>query len=528
MPNESIFTTILRRVLWTTLVPLGVLILVISFSLCYFVKNDENALVEKETEQYVLIAKERIDEALSVVESIQSYSYILNNLQNQFENAYDVFDFVSQTNIYMDNITGTLDNAVITIYYTNDSLYDSKYFSSSKEFDKYAEILEKINVEEKDFIWETGLREDEWGNKQAVFYKKFPLSSCDVLECVITLPQTSDNIHISDANDVISNGEHYVVRSINENIKACGIINHKVLYFKYMSIIILALVCMLALFILIYFVALRVLKKTTHNITDFIEHLDVNSLSELDTISKEHDKNVSKELFTVSKTILMLCNEVKNIENVKKNIEIELEQRKISHHTVYNALSAIRIKSYENGETEITEIVDGLVEYYRMVLNKGENMTFLSDEILMLEKYVLVSSLSNYEAYNFNAETPFDLKFCRIPHMIILPFVENAVNHGLSGVDYEGVVKVKCQKDKEFLQIKVSDNGVGIPGEKLEKLNNIELFDIGYGIKNVYARLKLLYGEDSTIIFESQEGKGTTVTIRFRIFDRNGEEMIKN
>ncbi|MBQ4518056.1 MAG: histidine kinase [Clostridia bacterium] len=525
MPTESIFTTILRRVLWTTLVPLGFLILVISFSICYFVKNDENVRVEKETEQYVLIAKERIDESLSVVESIQSYSYILNNLQNQFENAYEVFDFVSQTNTYMDNITGTLDDATITIYYTNDSLYDSKYFSSSKEFEQYEEILEKINVEEKNFIWENGLHEDKEGNKQVVFYKKFPLSSCDVLECVINLPQTSDDIHILDANDVISNEEQYIVRSINENIKACGIINHQELYFKYMIIVILALVCMLALFILIYFVAFRVLKKTTYNITNFIEHLDVNSLSELDVIAKEQENIVSKELFTVSKTISMLCDEVKNIENVKKNIEIELEQRKISYHTVYNALSAIRIKSYENGEKEITEIVDGLVEYYRMVLNKGENMTFLSDEILMLEKYALVSSLSNYEAYNFSAEIPFDLKFCRIPHMIILPFIENSINHGLSGVDYEGVITVRCQKDKEYLQIKVSDNGVGIPDEKLEKLNNIELFSIGYGIKNVHARLKLLYGEDSTIVFESQEGKGTTVTIRFRAFDGTQDQM---
>ena len=524
MPTESIFTTILRRVLWTTLVPLGVLILVISFSICYFVKSNEEARVEKETEQYVLVAKEQIDEALSVVESIQSYSYILNNLRNRFENAYEVFDFVSQANTYMDNITGTLDNAEITIYYTNDTLYDSKYFVSDNEFKKYEEVLEKISENEKNFIWESTLEESEDGYKQTVFYKKFPLSSCDILECIISLPKTNDNIQLTDAENALLNEEKCVVRSINENIKVCGIINHKVLYFIYLIIIITALLCMAGLFVLIYFVALRVLKKTTYNITDFIENLDVKGLNELELISKEQDNIVSKELFTVSKTISMLCDEVKNVENVKKNIEVELEQRKISYHTVYNALSAIRIKSFENGETEITQIVDGLVEYYRMVLNKGENMSFISDEILMLEKYVLVSSLSNYEAYTFKANVPRELKFCRIPHMIILPFVENAINHGLTGVDYEGVVSVECLRKGEILQIKISDNGVGIPQEKLEKLNNIEQFSLGYGIKNVYARLKLLYGSDSSITFESEQGKGTTVTICFKIADRKYKE----
>ena len=260
------------------------------------------------------------------------------------------------------------------------------------------------------------------------------------------------------------------------------------------------------------------MKKTTRNIMKFIEGLDVEDLDELDKISTLQSGVMSKELFTVSKTISMLCKEVKNVEDEKKNIEIELAQRKISYHTVYNALSAIRIKSYENNEPEITQIVDGLVEYYRMVLNKGDNMTFLSDELAMSKKYVLVSGLSNYEAYRFEAEIPDELKFCRIPHMIILPFVENAINHGLAGMDYEGLVRVVCARDGDYLTIRVYDNGVGISPDKLEKLNNLEHTNLGYGIKNVYARLKLFYGSDSTINFTDREGGGTLAIIRFRAF----------
>ena len=518
MSSESIFTTILRRVLWTTLVPLGCIILIISFFVCAYFNDSETSKVEEETRQYVLEAKEQIDEALSVVESIQSYPYIVNNLANYFENAYDVFDFVSYSNTYMDNIMGTLDGVAITIYYTNETLYESKYFVHREDFDRYEQILEKINRQQKTFIWEEGIREGEDGSKQIVFYKKFPLSSCDILECIINLPEINSEIEVFDGTETDSEDEKHIIRNINENIKVRGIINYKALRLRYAITLLTALGCMAGLFVLIYFVALRVLKKTTRNIMKFIEGLDVEDLDELDKISTLQSGVMSKELFTVSKTISMLCKEVKNVEDEKKNIEIELAQRKISYHTVYNALSAIRIKSYENNEPEITQIVDGLVEYYRMVLNKGDNMTFLSDEIAMSKKYVLVSGLSNYEAYHFEAEIPDELKFCRIPHMIILPFVENAINHGLSGMDYEGLVRVVCARDGDYLTIRVYDNGVGISPDKLEKLNNLEHTNLGYGIKNVYARLKLFYGSDSTIRFTDREGGGTLAIIRFRAF----------
>ena len=518
MPTKSIFTTLLNRVLWTTLVPLGGLILIISLISCFSVKKNEEVRVEQEVVQYSLEAKKRIDTALSVVESIQSYPYISKNLQNQFKDSSDVFDFISQTNVYLNNITDTLDEVSIKIYYTNEMLYDSKYFVSSLQLDTYPKLLDKLQNKEKPFIWESGFRELGNGRKQIVFYKKFPLSSCDILECTITLPETKDEIDIFDnAQNKYDDSEH-IVSGITESIKALGIINYRVLHLKYILIMFIALLFMVGIFVLIFYVTSRVLKKATHSITKFIEGLDVESLAELENISSLHRNSVSKELFTISKTISMLCDEVKRIENIKKDIEIELEQRKISYHTVYNALSSIRIKSYEIDEPQIIKIVDGLVEYYRMVLNKGNNMTFLSNEITMAEKYVLVSELSNYEPYQFIADIPQELKFFRIPHMIILPFVENSINHGLTGVRRKGVVKISAYQDGDYLVITVYDNGSGISKEQLEKLNDMENYSLGYGVKNVYARLNLMYGADSTIFFKSEEGKGTTVTIRFRAF----------
>ena len=205
-----------------------------------------------------------------MVESIQSYPYIVNNLANYFENAYDVFDFVSYTNTYMDNIMGTLDGVAITIYYTNETLYESKYFVHKEDFDKYEQILEEIHRQNKTFIWEDGIREGEDGSKQIVFYKKFPLSSCDVLECIINLPEIHSEIEVFAASGTNHEDEKHIIRNINENIKVRGIINYNALFVRYAITLLLAFGCMAGLFVLIYFVALRVLKKTTRNIMKFI------------------------------------------------------------------------------------------------------------------------------------------------------------------------------------------------------------------------------------------------------------------
>ena len=277
---------------------------------------------------------------------------------------------------------------------------------------------------------------------------------------------------------------------------------------------------------LISFIAYSVTSKTSYDIIEFIDKLDADEI--LDSgMNLMVTQTEAKELAIIKKTILNLCDNIKNIENKKKNVEIELVQSKINPHTMYNSLSAIRLKAFETKQQEIINIVDTMAEYYRMVLNRGQNITLLCDEIAMLEKYVAVNELSNYIKYGFKVELPAEIRNCRIPHLILLPFIENAVNHGLPGMTSGGKISVSCKRDGEFLEIIITDNGVGIKPEMLEKLHDLENYDLGYGIKNVYQRLNLIYGSESTIEFESAYREGTRVTVRFKCFDENGKEIIR-
>ena len=109
------------------------------------------------------------------------------------------------------------------------------------------------------------------------------------------------------------------------------------------------------------------------------------------------------------------------------------------------------------------------------------------------------------------------------PGMVLQPVIENALHHGLAGVEWEKRIWfLVSQKDHEAV-IRIRDNGVGIRGEALRQLRNGESKKTesgensgnGVGLFNVRERLRLYFGRDDVMTVDSGgEGKGTLVTIQ--------------
>jgi two-component system sensor histidine kinase YesM len=100
--------------------------------------------------------------------------------------------------------------------------------------------------------------------------------------------------------------------------------------------------------------------------------------------------------------------------------------------------------------------------------------------------------------------------------MILYPIIENSIFHGILPSLKKGRIHVHVVKKDQTIQIKISDNGVGMTGEKLKKVRELLNEDIleyseHLGLKNVNTRLTLLYGNQSALNIESQCGQGTTI-----------------
>ena len=106
--------------------------------------------------------------------------------------------------------------------------------------------------------------------------------------------------------------------------------------------------------------------------------------------------------------------------------------------------------------------------------------------------------------------------------MILQPLVENAVQYGIRGVEWEGWVTLRIWQETGTVYIEVADNGRGMSRELIERVlqgenvkNRKNSKSNGIGIYNVLERLQMYYTtEDVLEIISDGEGKGTRVTLK--------------
>ena len=156
----------------------------------------------------------------------------------------------------------------------------------------------------------------------------------------------------------------------------------------------------------------------------------------------------------------------------------------------------------------------------RSILDNSESDFIpLSDEIKLLELYLQLehSRFSNKFSYNFVVDKNIDISSYQIPPMLIQPYIENAIWHGLRYKDSGGLLSVSITKKNDILAIKIQDNGIGRKKSKELKSENQKKMK-SRGIKNTQKRLEILgkiYKKDILLSINDVEnnGEGTKVEI---------------
>lgn len=152
-----------------------------------------------------------------------------------------------------------------------------------------------------------------------------------------------------------------------------------------------------------------------------------------------------------------------------KITSIGLEQRllraQLNPHFIFNSLSAIQNFIVRNNKQAASQY---LVNFSRLMRNilMGTATEFisLSDELEILDDYLTLQKLRYQDRFDFFFEIDDEIhpSDCLIPAMLIQPFVENSVEHGVRFIDYQGNIFVRFQKKQQKLIIQVEDNGLGL------------------------------------------------------------------
>ena len=100
--------------------------------------------------------------------------------------------------------------------------------------------------------------------------------------------------------------------------------------------------------------------------------------------------------------------------------------------------------------------------------------------------------------------------------LILQPLVENAIEHGLNDNESGGKIEIIGEENDNYIILRIKDNGYGISEEKLQSIYkgfHDDSIHQGVGLKNVYQRIKIYYGEEADLKIESLEDEGTTISI---------------
>lgn len=201
-----------------------------------------------------------------------------------------------------------------------------------------------------------------------------------------------------------------------------------------------------------------------------------------------------------------------------KSAELKALQSQINPHFLYNTLDTVNWLAYAGRTEEIHKAVVSLSKYYRLILNKGQDTLTLEEELRHVEYYMKIQDIRFPDKLTYEVDVKEEIKSSIVPKIILQPLVENAISHGIwEKKSKQGTIRVLgYEENDQTVCIKVMDDGVGMDADTLSKVmtGSIQTSGSSYGVKNVHARLQLMFGEEYGLSYESKEGEGTCVTIR--------------
>ncbi len=165
-----------------------------------------------------------------------------------------------------------------------------------------------------------------------------------------------------------------------------------------------------------------------------------------------------------------------------------------------------------SNDTNFSEFAAHLSQFYKLSLNNGKKILTLREEIKITEHYISIQ-LSRFQGqFSFDWSVDPSVLDYKVPKLVLQPFIENIINHSVRQNGAPVHAEICIRQDDSRLKITIHDNGCGMPPEVLDRITN-PADNHGYGIKNVDARLKLYFGDEYGIQFDSQIDVGTTAII---------------
>lgn len=314
----------------------------------------------------------------------------------------------------------------------------------------------------------------------------------------------------------------YVSTISNTGWKVAVFTNNSQIYsvfYSFITILVIVTIVLSAIYVWIVYI---IVKQVTYPL--YRLQSEMNKVRDLNFEEKKKVyRKGNKEIVQLEDTYNEMMKRIRDLaekivqeqENQRKS-ELKALQNQINPHFLYNTLDSI-IYMIDKGENQkAEEMIVALSKFFRISISKGRTIISLRDEIEHVRNYLLIQKIRFGEHFSYYINVDKDLYQYSCLKLILQPLVENAIEHGLNDDENDGRIDINVYQDEKNIIFEVKDNGYGISEERLETIyqsfhdDNIHE---GVGLKNVYQRIKIYYGEKADLIINSIIDEGTIIKI---------------
>ena len=274
------------------------------------------------------------------------------------------------------------------------------------------------------------------------------------------------------------------------------------------------------------FCLVKDINRSVHQVVDGIKEVQEGNLDVTIPIT-QHDEigDIAENFNKMTAKVKQLIREVKEAVDRQKNAELRALEAQINPHFLYNTLDSINWMAIEQGEYEISKMLRNLGVILRYSIDKSNGMVTIKDLEDWIEKYMSLQQMRFEGVFTFEVYVEDAARKKWIYKLLLQPFIENAILHGLKDMDGDGLLRVDIglSPGEDRILLIIEDNGKGMPENLVELYNDpiraVEDESDRIGLQNAFSRLRMYYKDQAEWHVNSISGMGTVITLRVPIID---------
>lgn len=267
---------------------------------------------------------------------------------------------------------------------------------------------------------------------------------------------------------------------------------------------------------------IRYLLVPIHSLADAMKMNDPNELKLVELEGRTDEIGILRQTYNemINRINKMIETQYRS-DLILKDTQLKALQLQINPHYVNNTLNMISEMALEHDMFEICDALNAFSQMFYYSLRFKSDVVSFGDELNYLKHYTYLQERRFPGKFILNLDIDERTKPMGIPKMTLQPIIENVFRHSFFGVSRKVNVTIFTALCSSGYQVVIEDDGCGINEQALQKIR-LDLEDTepgaitshsSIGLKNVNARIRLLYGSNFGITVTSTPNEGTTIAI---------------